>query len=242
MSLETAHRMNPDTVRFTSRQLLRFLSKGVTLTGEEFIPLHGPAIVVANHMGNIESLGPYAYLPETPVLIAKIENFEVPVVGDLLRRLHAIPVNREDIDSQVIKDASEVLKRQRGIIFTYPEGTRGRDTDGDRTVLKPAKGGVIFIAQLVANALNEPIPISPWAIWGTEGVLPVVDESGPLKHRFAIHRNPVNISIGEPLYINPSETRRGQDRKQFMEDQINTVMLRLRDMLPKQYHGYYANK
>jgi 1-acyl-sn-glycerol-3-phosphate acyltransferase len=238
MPVEMTHRrMNPDLVRNVSRGLLHLLSKDITLTGEEYIPKKGPAIVVTNHMGILEALPPYAYLPETPVMFTKRENFRIPLLGSILRKLGSIPVCRGEVDRQALRAATAVLVNWKGIIFTCPEGTRGRDRDGNRTVLKEAKYGVIFMAQRAANKLQEPVPISPWAIWGTEGVLPEVDESGPIKQRFALHRDHVFITVGAPYFIHPSDQKL---TKENMQTQIDSVMLQIRDMLPSKYHGYYA--
>lgn len=201
------------------------------------MPKEGPAIVVTNHMGILEALPPFAYLPENPVVFTKMENFRAPLLASLLRKLGSIPVYRGEVDSQALKAVNTVLVYQKRIIFTCPEGTRGRDRDKDRLVLKEAKYGVIFMAQEAANKLQEPIPISPWAIWGTEGVLPEVDEPGPIKQRFAIHRDHVFITVGAPYFIYPSDQKQ---TKENMQTQIDFVMQQIRDMLPLKYHGYYA--
>ena len=143
------------------------------------------------------------------------------------------------MDRQALRAATTALVDEKSVIFTCPEGTRGRDKDGDRTVLKEAKSGVIFIAQIAANKLQKPIPISPWAVWGTEGVFPEVDESGPIKQRLMLCRDHVFITVGPPYFIYPSDQK---PKKEDMQAQIDSVMCRIRDMLPKKYHGYYANK
>lgn len=240
MAVETSvNRINPDLIRIASRGLLRSLSKGITLTGEEYIPREGPAIVVANHMGILEALAPFAYLNQTPVIFTKIENLEIPIIGSLLKNFGAIPVNRGKVDRQTLRAVTTVLVDEKGVIFACPEETRGRDRDGNRTALKEAKGGVIFIAQRAANELQQPIPISPWAVWGTEGVFPEIDESGPIKQRLMFHRDHVSINVGPPYYISPSNQ---WPTKESMQFQIDSVMQQIKDMLPEKYHGFYANK
>ena len=81
----TGRRMDPNLVRNISRGLLRSLSRGITLTGEEHIPKEGPAIVVSNHMGILEAIAPFAYLTKTPVVFTKMENLELPLLGSLLK-------------------------------------------------------------------------------------------------------------------------------------------------------------
>jgi 1-acyl-sn-glycerol-3-phosphate acyltransferase len=238
MTVEAIHGgMNPNFLRSVSRGLLQALSKGITLSGEENIPCKGPAIVITNHMGTLEALPPYVYLAETPILFTKKENLKILLLGNFLRSLGSIPVSRGDVDRSALREATEVLVNKKGIIFTCPEGTRGRDKDGDRTVLKKAKPGVIYIAQKAANELKEPITISPWAIRGTEYVLPTVDEPGPISQRFMIQRNHIFITIGTPYLIYPSDKRLIEEE---MQNQIDSLMLQIRDLLPAKYHGYYA--
>lgn len=239
MPVETRRQMNPNLVRIASRGLLRLLSRGITLTGEENIPKEGPAIVVSNHMAILEALTPFACLTQTPVIFTKKENLRITLIGSLLKELRSIPVNRGKVDRQTLRAATTVLVDEKGVIFACPEGTRGRDEDGNRTELKEAKSGIIFIAQIAANELQELIPISPWAVWGTEGVLPEVDEPGPIKQRFAFHREHVFITVGPPYFISPSDR---WPTKENMQVQIDSIMCRIRDMLPPKYHGFYAQK
>ena len=84
MSAETIHRqMNPNLIKNISNGLLRLFSKDITLTGEEFIPEEGPAIIATNHMGFLEVLPPYVYLPQPPIIFTKRENLKIPLVGHL---------------------------------------------------------------------------------------------------------------------------------------------------------------
>lgn len=242
MSVEMNHRINPNLIRTASRGLLHLLSKGVTLMGEENIPKAGPAIVAVNHTGIAESLPPYVYLPETPVAFTKKDTLEIPVLGSFLKRLGSIPVRRDKVDVEALKDTQSVLVDHKGIIFICPEGTRGRDRDGNRTELKEAKSGVIYMAQKAANTLQQPIPISPWAIWGTEGVFPQVDEPVSIEKKFALRLDHVVVAVGEPYYIYPSDQRLTKENMALMRAQTDALMRRIRDMLPPKYHGYYADR
>lgn len=219
--------------------ILSTMGKGITVEGREHISKKGPAIIVTNHMGLIEAVPPYVYSPQIPIAFSKKGNFQKPVLKNLLRGIGAIPANRDGVDTLAVRYAVRVLVNQKGIIFTCPEGTRGRDSLGNRTALKKAETGVIFIAQMAANKLQQTIPISPWAVWGTEGIWPEIEvEEIPFADRIKnFHPARAHVRIGEPYLVYPSTLRPTAER---MQSQINTVMLRIRDMLPEKYHGFYA--
>ncbi len=232
-----ANQVKHEAISLVSYAVLRVLSHGITLEGKENLPRRGPAIVVNNHMGILEVLPPHIYLPDTPVTFTKVENLEIPVFSCLPKFLSAIPVHRGEVDRRAIYAAIDVLKKY-GILYTCPEGTRGRDKDRNRTVLKPAKPGIIYIAQHAANVLKTSIPIYPMAVWGTEGVLPQIDDTTiPVSKRLLIHRDNVHVSVGEPVFIHNS---RDYSTPEARQSKIDEVMLKIRDMLPKKYHGYYA--
>ena len=122
MSAETIHRqMNPNLIKNISNGLLRLFSKDITLTGEEFIPIEGPAIIAANHMGILEVLPPYIYSSQAPIIFTKRENLKIPLFGNLLKNFGAIPVNRGEVDRQALRTAITMLVNQKKILFTCPE-------------------------------------------------------------------------------------------------------------------------
>lgn len=239
MSVESGYRPNPDLIGVISRGLLRLASKGnIILEGLDNIPDVRPMAVVTNHMSVLDALIPYAFLPKTPRTLTKEENLQIPFLGTIIfKNLGAIPVRRGEVDRIALRAGTKVLV-DSGILYTCPEGTRGSDVEGNRTVLKPAKAGIIYMTQHAANELKKDIPIIPIVSWDDENVCAVIDDKDiPIRSRLAIHRKQIHIRIGPAYWIYPQIE--GQPKKD-KQDQVDTIMRQFRDMLPLKYHGYWA--
>ena len=110
--------------------------------GRENIPAEGAVILAANHASNADP-PLMASLIERPVsYMAKIELFENPIFGGIIRRCHAF----------------QVLKEKR-ILGLCPEGTRSKTGE-----LKKPEAGVALIAAMTGA------PIVPVAILNTHRI------------------------------------------------------------------------
>ena len=126
--------------------------------GRENIPAEGAVILAANHASNADP-PLMASLIERPVsYMAKIELFENPIFGGIIRRCHAFPVKRGESDRGAIKTAVQVLKEKR-ILGRFPEGTRSKTGE-----LKKPEAGVALIAAMTGA------PIVPVAILNTHRI------------------------------------------------------------------------
>ena len=126
--------------------------------GRENIPAEGAVILAANHASNADP-PLMASLIERPVsYMAKIELFENPIFGGIIRRCHAFPVKRGESDRGAIKTAVQVLKEKR-ILGLFPEGTRSKTGE-----LKKPEAGVALIAAMTGA------PIVPVAILNTHRI------------------------------------------------------------------------
>jgi 1-acyl-sn-glycerol-3-phosphate acyltransferase len=126
--------------------------------GAEHIPKSGPVILAANHRSFLD---PFVIgcLTRRPVYyVAKKELFAHPVVGWLLSRLGAFPIDRGAGDQQAMETARAILERGDCVVI-FPEGTRKRPGPlGD-----PRRG----VGRL---ALQSGAPVVPVAVFGTEAV------------------------------------------------------------------------
>jgi len=130
-------------------------------TAENLCALHGidvvaegprpsaPCVIVANHLGYIDPLAVLCEVPAFPV--AKRELGDWPVIGDAMKRMGVMLVDRDDPFSgaQVLRESLRAL--ERGVsVMAFPEGT----TTTGRDVLH-FKRGVFGVAQRVG------VPVVP---------------------------------------------------------------------------------
>ncbi len=96
------------------------------VTGRENEPRQqdGPYLICANHQTALDVffLG-YAMKHQQPHFMAKASLFRIPILGFLIRRLGAYPVNRNGKDVGAVKHAIGLLGEGRSVGI-FPQGTR----------------------------------------------------------------------------------------------------------------------
>lgn len=139
--------------------------------GQHHIPRTGPVLVVSNHVSQKDPpLMGGAVLPRRLYYMAKVELFRIPVMGPIIARLGAFPIDRGNADRDAIRVARAILERG-DVLLMFPEGTRSRSG-----VLGPGLPGA------GALALDPRVTVVPAAIWGSQRRL-----------------GPVNVIFGPPL-------------------------------------------
>lgn len=96
----------------------------VRITGKENMP-EGASVVCANHTSMLDPFFAVMLFDKTdlPVFMGKIELFRIPVIGALLRKIEAIPVDRGSTSMSTLRDSINHLKNGRKVVI-FPEGTR----------------------------------------------------------------------------------------------------------------------
>jgi 1-acyl-sn-glycerol-3-phosphate acyltransferase len=132
------------------------------VTGEQHIPLTGPAILACNHASFVDAVLLMAASPRPIVFLMDHRIFRVPVLGWLFRLAKAIPIapRAEDPVAYEAAFAAAAKVLQDGdLLGIFPEG--GITQDG---TLQEFKGGIMKILE------TAPVPVVPMALtnlWGS---------------------------------------------------------------------------
>lgn len=127
----------------------------VRVHGRKHLRLHGPCIVIANHLSGLDPICvAHASKGEEISFLAKKELMQSRFGGWLLRSLHAIPVDRHNFDMSAMRACMQALKDGRALGI-FPEGTRYKKGN-----MEELEGGVAIIA------LRSRVPVIPAYIHG----------------------------------------------------------------------------
>jgi 1-acyl-sn-glycerol-3-phosphate acyltransferase len=167
--------------------------------GESNVPIDGPVILAANHIGWLD--GPVLFLkaPRPAHALVKRELF-VGKTGRFLTAAAQIPVNRVGSDVGALRSAAEALLAGQ-VVIIYPEGSRGAGE------FKAIKGGVAWLA-LVSGA-----PVVPVAIFGTR-------PAGAAKDARPDKEAAIDVVYGEPVTFPKTPWPRTADEIASTREQI----------------------
>jgi 1-acyl-sn-glycerol-3-phosphate acyltransferase len=146
---------------------------GLRIVGADRVPRDGGLIVAANHISNLDPPVLGCAFPRPVWYMAKKELFAVPLLGPLISRLNAFPVDRQAGGTAALRASLRMIKEGR-CVGVFPEG--GRNVGGDKAI----KGGAAFLAAASGA------PVVPAAIVGTRRLRP-------------FHR--ITVVFGEPLRV-----------------------------------------
>ena len=148
--------MNP--VYFLGWSCFRLLYKfyfGWRVYNAERVPLEGPVILASNHASYLDPPLVGSGLKRPINYLARENLFRFPVLGWILRKWQAVPVDREGGGASGLKAILERLLGG-GAIILFPEGTRTRDGK-----LQPARSGIGL------TVIKSTAPIVPVRVFGT---------------------------------------------------------------------------
>jgi len=201
----------------TLLRVLYFVLFKLEVSGKENAPPTGPLILMINHIDALDPFIVVGVFPRPITPMAKIEIFDIPLVGFLSRAYGAIPVQRGQVDTRALRRSLQVL-REGGALLIAPEGTRSPNHS-----LQQGKDGMALIA---ARTHASIIPVG---IVGTE-------HAG--HYWRSLRRVPVRITIGRPFRLDPG----GEPlRRRLLRTMTNEAMYQLAATLPPTYRGIYGD-
>lgn len=153
--------------------------------GSENVPLSGGCILSSNHCSMLDPIVLGLATKRKIYFLTKQELFKIPIFSYIIKKLGAIPLNREKLNISSYKNCCKILANNE-ILGIFPEGTRSEDGR-----LKDIKLGVIKLS------IRNKVPIIPVGISGTYNVLP--------KGKMWIKLHPISVKFGKPLYFSEKE-------------------------------------
>lgn len=122
--------------------------------GQENLPTRGAYIIAANHLSYLDPPAIGVCIDHDLSYFARKSLFKGPF-NRILRRVHAIPVDRDGSDIQAMKEALRTLARGLPLVL-FPEGRRSDDGN-----LQPAKRGIGLLS------LKAGVPVVPCRIFNS---------------------------------------------------------------------------
>ncbi len=147
--------------------------------GREKVPREGAVLICSNHQSYLDPVLVGVCFNEGLNFMARKTLFRSPLFGWIIAYLDAIPVNRDGMSLEGIKETLRRLKRGERVVI-FPEGTRS--PDGRLGEVKP---GVCALARRGKAAL---LPM------GLDGAFDAWPRSAKLPRSVT-----VTVSIGTPL-------------------------------------------
>ena len=158
--------------------------------GHQHIPLTGGVIFATNHTSFYDPPVVGMFVRQRPLNYFARDTLFKGFAGKIIRRLNAIPVNRNAADIKSIKATLSALK-QGGAIVIFPEGTRS--VNGKLQEPKPGTGMIAC----KANATVVPTRIfGTFEAYGRHKKLPELQGS-------------IHVHFGQPIL--PSDLDPGKD-------------------------------
>jgi len=163
--------------------------------GRENVPLTGPLIVACNHASYMDPVALGVACPRPLSYMAKIELFSMPILGPLIKRLNAYPVERFQSPIAGIKKSVEMLREGKALGI-FPQGTRVRNGVGE------FQEGVALLASL------GKAPVVPARIFGSD-------------HATSFHQ--IKVAFGPSLQLPADRKASREDLANFTADIMRAI-------------------
>ena len=152
---------------------------GLKIYGKENLKCDENYIFASNHISNSDPPIVASSLNRKVCILAKKELFRNSLLAWLIRKYHAIPIDRDRFDRSALLAVIKKLKEKESILM-FPQGTRSRDN-----TLKELKVGLAFIA------MHAGANIIPLYLSGSNDLFAAM-----------LRRKKLELVVGSPIMIN----------------------------------------
>lgn len=187
--------------------------------------IKGPVIFICNHLSNADGLILNKVLKEKDVtFIMGVKLTQDPMTNLGCKIVKTISITPSSPDRGAISNLVKHVKGGNSILI-FPEGTRSRNGK-----MIKAKKGIYLISKLCG------VPIVPLSIYGSEKFMPI-DQSGNMNNE-TFNNADVYVTIGDPISI--PKKNENEDKQEYEERFILTLMKGIAELLPNEYKGVYG--
>lgn len=184
--------MNPvyATAVGASVSMFSLLRWNIRVTGAEYLPRVGPAVLATNHVSYFDFIfaGYGARQQGRRVrFVAKAEVFDHHISGPLMRQMRHIRVERGGDTEAAMREADRALS-EGDVVGMFPEGTISRS-------FVPLSGRPGAARMAIENG----VPLVPGAVWGSQRIFTKGREFT------AARGTAVSIDFGPPVAYSPDE-------------------------------------
>jgi 1-acyl-sn-glycerol-3-phosphate acyltransferase len=156
----------------------------IEVAGRDRLDPSMPCVYMANHLSFLDGPILFAVIPRLVRVILKKEILRIPIIGQGMRFIGFVPVDRKGIKAgkQSIDRAVQLMAERGYSYLVFPEGTRSRDGRP-----QPFRRGGFFLA------LAGGVPIVPITIRGTYELMP--------RGRFFVKPGPVRVAFHDRVPV-----------------------------------------
>ena len=190
---------NPNLGHYIARLwgLIQIKATGtkVIVRNKEYVNPKETYVYMANHQSWFDIFVLLAYVPGQFRWLAKEELYKIPIVGQAMRLIGYIPIDRSN-RVKAFESLAKAAERIRAgaSVMIFPEGTRSRDG-----VLQPFKKGGFILA------IQSKKPILPISISGSYRIM--------RKGSWMVHPGEITVTFHPPI---PTEPYSIDDRDQLI--------------------------
>ena len=177
----------PQPIIFIGRSSLRLgwlvLGIDIEVSGLENFAKNKSYVFMANHQSMLDVVV-IALIPQFVHVIAKKEMFKVPVIGQGMKIVEYVSVDRKGKmgGRKSIERAVSLIKEKKYSFLIFPEGTRSLNGK-----LQQFRRGGFYLA------LNSGVPIVPITISGSFKLMP--------KYSFFIKKGKITVAFQKPVPV-----------------------------------------